>query len=146
MSNVLTFKKILKVLEQEKKEAQLVYQVARNKFEEVAQQLYEQLKAKENAEVDFKAYIQTEASIIKVKDQANYIENIKSRIIFLQNNVNNARVKMEEKQVVLTEAHVEVKKIESVIDKREAEQIQLEKKLEIMSLDEISIRQYIDAK
>lgn len=146
VSKVSTFKTILKVLEQDKKEAEIVYQDAMSKFEEVAKKLYEQLKTKEKAEADFKQFIQTEASIIKIKDQTNYIENVKQRISFLQNIVSEARANMEEKQTVLTEAHVEVKKIESVIEKRESERIAQEKKLEMMTMDEISIRQYIDAK
>lgn len=146
MSKVVTLNKILKVLEQEKSVAQRIYIEATNKFEDVARQLYEQLKIKENAELDFSNYIQSKASIKNIKDQANYIENVKERIIYLQALVNKAREKMEEKQEVLTEAHVEVKKIEKVIEIREKERIELEKKLEMESMNEISIRQFMASK
>ena len=49
---------------------------------------------------------------------------------------------MEYKQQVLTEAHIEMKKIEKMIERREKEQKELNDKLQMNLMDEISIRQF----
>src|SRR5699024_6061565 len=64
------------------------------------------------------------------------------KINTLQNNVQKARIEMEQKQNALTEAHIEVKKIERLIALREQEQKELLKKQEMAFMDEISMLQF----
>lgn len=142
MSDTAVLTKILNVREQEKKDAQLEQINARNYFEKVATELYQQLKTKEQAEVTLESYMQESSAINKIKEQSFYIQALNQKIISLQQRVQQARKEMENKQEILTEAHVEVKKIEKMIEQREKEFFAQEQKIEIALMDEISIRQF----
>lgn len=146
MAQTVALHKILNVMEQEKQTAQLSFQEATAQFEKVAQQLYEQLKRKERAEDKFFTLLENKSAVNQIKEQSNYIERLTKQIIHMQQSVNKARTNMEEKQAHLTEAHVEVKKIESIIEKRKQERITQEKREEMILMDEISVRKYIDSK
>lgn len=82
------------------------------------------------------------SAINYIKDQSQYIQLLNKKIMSLQLLVQEARQKMEIKQEELTEAHVEVKKIEKMIEKREEKMNIEEQKIEMMMMDEISIRQF----
>ncbi|MBO1003806.1 flagellar export protein FliJ [Pseudogracilibacillus auburnensis] len=142
MSQTAVLHKILHVREQEKKDAQMEQISARNYFEEVATQLYSELKTKEQAEQTLDNYMQASSAITKIKEQSLYIHALNKKIMVLQQQVQQARKQMEDKQEILTEAHVEVKKIETMIGHREKEIIAHKEKLESMMMDEISIRQF----
>lgn len=142
MSQTAVLHKILHVREQEKKDAQMEQISARNYFEEVATQLYSELKTKEQAEQTLENYMQASSAITKIKEQSLYIHALNKKIMVLQQQVQQARKQMEDKQEILTEAHVEVKKIETMIGHREKEIIAHKEKLESMMMDEISIRQF----
>lgn len=142
MSDTAVLTKILNVREQEKKDAQLEQINARNYFEKVATELYQQLKTKEQAEVTLESYMQESSAINKIKEQSFYIQALNQKIISLQQRVQQARKEMENKQEILTEAHVEVKKIEKMIEQREKEFFAQEQKIEMALMDEISIRQF----
>lgn len=143
MAQTEVLSKILNIREKEEKDAQLAHHQSVAFFEKVATQLYQLLRQKENAEEAYKQSIKNPTSIDRIKDQLNYIESLNKQIIMLQNNVNEARNKMETKQEKLTDAHVEVKKFEKLIEKRIDEQKEIELKLEQDSMDEISSQQYI---
>ncbi|HLR72493.1 MAG TPA: flagellar export protein FliJ [Pseudogracilibacillus sp.] len=142
MAQTVVLHKIMHVREQEKKAAQKEQLKATEHFEEVATNLYKTLKTKEEAEHSLQTYMQTEATITRIKEQSLYIRTLNEKIATLQKHVQNARRQMEVKQAKLTEAHVEVKKIEKMIEKRKQEQFERARKLETIELDEISIRQY----
>src|SRR5699024_6174933 len=74
--------------------------------------------------------------------QSRYISLMKEKINTLQNNVQKARIEMEQKQNALTEAHIEDKKIERLIALREQEQKELLQKQEMAYMDEISMIQF----
>lgn len=142
MAETAVLTKILHVREQEKKDAQIEQINASDKFEKVATELYTHLKTKEQAESNLEEFMQESSAINKIKEQSLYIQSLNKKIMALQLRVQQARKEMEEKQEILTYAHVEVKKIESMIEKREKEFLENEKKLENALMDEISIRQY----
>lgn len=144
MSNIAVLNKVLSIREIEKKDAQKAHHLATEKFETAATKLYGVLKKKETAEQQYKTYINGVSEIEKIKEQLAYIDNLKSEIIRLQHQVNHARTEMEQKQVKLTEAHVEVKKFEKVIEHRQKEREDEIRKQEQLFMDEISVRQYID--
>lgn len=144
MSNIAVLNKVLGVREIEKNDAQKEHHYAVEKFEIVATELYKLLKRKEDAEKQYEQEISNITEIEKIKEQLTYIDNLNQQIMRVQKKVNEARSKMEEKQVKLTEAHIEVKKFEKVIENRQKEREAEERKQEQILMDEISVRQYID--
>ena|SRR5699024_4261272 len=142
MSETAVLYKVLEVKEQEKQEAQLERVKAVEKFEQVANQLYEQLKEKEDAENYLNIEMQTTFTIDKMIKQTQYINNLASEIVNLQYYVQQARSKMEIAQEQLNEAHIEVKKIEKMIVLREDELEAEARTVEATLMDEMSIRQY----
>lgn len=144
MSHIAVLNKVLTVREIEKRDAQKEHHYAIEQFEIVATELYHLLKKKEKAEQQYEKWISDVAEIEKIKEQLTYIDNLNQQIVLLQNRVNKARTEMEKKQEKLTEAHIEVKKFEKVIENRQKEREEEERKKEQSFLDEISVRQYFD--
>lgn len=143
MAETLVLSKILNVRENEKNDAQKVYKQSLDSFEAIATELYHLLKKKEVAEESYEGYLHTTAQIDIIKEQISYMEILNKKIIKLQNEVQTARTHMESKQMELTDAHIEVKKFEKIIDVRnQAEKVHL-KKEENAFMDEISIQQYL---
>src|SRR5699024_12369199 len=97
----------------------------------IASRLYEELKRKENAESELDVVMKAKATITMIKEQSRYISLMKEKINTLQNNVQEARIEMEQTQNALTEAHIEVKKIERLIAFREQEQKEQHQKNEM---------------
>lgn len=142
MARTASLYKVLEVREQEKDQAQLNRVQAVEQFEQIAQQLYEQLKAKETAEERLANKMKEAFTIDKMIVQSRYIDNLSNKIITLQHHVQQARVKMEQAQELLNEAHIEVKKIEKMIEIREAELAEERELAEAALMDEMSMRQY----
>lgn len=146
MSDIAVLDKILDLRTQEKNEALLNKKLATEQFEQVAQELYVRLKTREDAETILNTYIQSEAVITKIRDQIVYIDGLNNKINALQEQVNIARKKMEEKQAIVTNKYIEVKKIEKMIEKRKLEEKAKEAQSEMKLMDEISLNQYMRAK
>lgn len=142
MSHVVVLEKILKLNDQKKKEMQLEHAEAIKSFEKVATKLYAILKKKETAELTLSKYMKQKATIDKLQEQSMYIYSLTDDIEKLQQEVQRARQYMEEKQKKLTEAHVEVKKIETLIENRLKELEETERKQETVLMDEISLQQH----
>ena len=142
MAGTAVLEKILNVREKEKDDAQMEKNKAVESFEKVAQQLYKELKRKEEAESEFATAMKVSATITMIKEQSNYISLMNKNIYSLQLRVQQARQAMEEKQDALTEAYVEVKKIKRLIELRKEEVDELSRKQEMSLMDEISIRQF----
>lgn len=142
MDNVAVLQKVLQIREQEKTIAQKEKNEATVIFEKQATVLYELLKKKEHAEVLMNQYMQTYTSIEKIKEQSMFIQSMTRKASTLQQNVQQAREKMLEKQAYLTETHIEMKKIEKLIErKKQARQEELIREENIL-MDELSIRQF----
>lgn len=143
MSQTASLTKLLNVRENEKKVAQKAFLNSQEAFEDVATKLYELLKKKEMAEESYDEFIQDQTPLERIKEQITYIENLNDAIIHLQREVQLARSQMEEKQQHLTDAHIEVKKFESIIENRKKQETDRRAKLEKAFMDEISINQYL---
>src|SRR5699024_6011233 len=99
-----------------------------------------------SAETTYEAYIQETTSIENILEQMNYIDSLNKQIISVQKAVNRARDEMNIKQEELTSAHVEMKKYESIIEKRKKEHAEIVEKSERSFMDEISMQQYLNQK
>src|SRR5699024_11778782 len=96
-----------------------------NRFEEIASRLYEELKRKENAESELDVVMKAKATITMIKEQSRYISLMKEKINTLQNNVQKARIEMEQKQNALTRSELEETQIERLIAMNEQEHKEL---------------------
>src|SRR5699024_1956692 len=96
----------------------------------------------EKAESELDVVMKAKATITMSKEQSRYISLMKEKINTLQNNVQKARIEIEQNQNALTEAHIEVKKIERLIALRKQEQKELLQKEEMAIMDEISMLKF----
>lgn len=146
MPKTKSISRILHIRENEKQLAQLAHHQSVEFFKTTATQLYGLLKKKETAEDSYEKSIKYATSIDKIKEHANYIDSLKKNIIQMQDNVQNARRKMEDRQFELTGAYVEVKKFEKIIEIRKNEQYAIALSNEQVSMDEISTQQFLRRK
>lgn len=141
-----TLSKILNIREKEKKDAQLAHHESTVYFEKVATKLHSLLVKKENVEKSYEEDSEKVISIDQIREQMAYIEYLTQQIVTMQEQVDEARNLMEVKQVKLTDAHVEVKKYEKIIEFRKHEQLKTELRNEQIMMDEISTQQYVSRK
>lgn len=146
MVEVVGLNKIREIRENEKKVAQSAYSKSMETFEKIATELYNLLRTKEIAEASFESYIQNTTSIEKIKEQAAYIEKLNQRIQSVQLLVQRARNDMEIKQEKLSNAYVEVKKFDKIIEFKQKNEIELAKRKESNWMDEMSMQQYLSHK
>lgn len=146
MAQTVVLNKLLDIREREKKDAQKEYRQSMEFFEDIAGKMYRLLQKKEDAERSYEAYLEQSIPLNKVKEQISYIEILNQHILDLQNEVQRARYEMNKKQAELSDAFVEVKKFEKMIENRHRSEKELQDKREKAFLDEISIRQYVDYK
>src|SRR5699024_4090285 len=146
VNNTMALKKILELRNDEKNQALLEQKQAVDQFEKIAKKLYNQLMLKENAESTLSSMYEQPEMIIKIREQTLYIEALKNKNDLLQKEVQAARNHMESKQYAVTERHVELKKVEKMIEKREEKAKQEAALIEIKQMDEISLNQFIRAK
>ncbi len=145
MSSIVALEKIHDLRNEEKNHALLEQKEATDHFEQVAKELYIELKTKEEAEAKLQKMYQSSEVIFKIREQTLYIDALQRKILKLQQEVQRARQRMEEKRHLVTEKHVELKKIETMIDRRKEEKRLAEKKEEAKQMDEISLNRYIRA-
>lgn len=143
MAEIGTLSKVLHVRENEKKVVQKAYKDAIDSFETVATELYYVLKQKEEAEKRYDQYIQSSVAIEKVIQTMDYINELNGQIMELQSKVHIARNNMESKQLQLSDAYVEVKKYEKIIEHINKENMDEKKRRESAFMDEISMFQYL---
>lgn len=144
MATVEAFNKILNHQEQLKDQAQLAYRQALNDFEKSAEKLLLLLQKKEQVEKEYYYYLSSSGTVTTLATHYAFIEQIKERIHYVQIEVNQKRAVMEKKRDLLTEAHIEVKKFEKIIEKKHQKVQEKEKYLENQTMDEISTRQYFN--
>src|SRR5690625_3159631 len=142
MATIKAFNKILNHQEQIKNQALLAHREAVNEFEISAEKLYLLLKKKEQVETEYNYYLSSSGTVTTLATHYAFIEQINQKIKQVQIEVNQKRAVMDKKQEKLTEAHVEVKKYEKIIEKKYLKEQEKMKYLENQSMDEISTRQY----
>lgn len=140
---MVVMSKILTIREKEKKDAQHAYQLSINQFERIGTKMYELLRKKEVAEQAYEESLQASTNITSIQEHMEYMEFINKQINNLQQAVQQARTEMEAKQSKLTNAHVEMKKFEKLIEYRNIDQANQEKRLENAQMDEISVQQFL---
>ncbi|WP_226578765.1 flagellar export protein FliJ [Halobacillus litoralis] len=145
MASLKTYEKIRDLRDREKLDKQRKYQSDMESFEMYAHQLYEALKKKEDAVNQFNDQLSKGAvevqSFIHHQKHIQHLENV---IQSLQPSVQHARVKMQQSQEALSNAHVEVKKFDKVIERKEDQQLQMLKDQEIQAMDELSLQQFLN--
>ncbi|GEN54144.1 flagellar export protein FliJ [Halobacillus faecis] len=145
MADVQTFQRIRDLRDREKQKTQIIYQDAVDNFEKIAEKLYECLKKKEIAEKSFeeelKNYTVRAEAIVR---HQRYIQGLQQTIDQLQPAVQKARKNMQQKQVKLSAAHIEVKKFEKIVEHKRNEQWDLMKSEENKQMDELSMQQYLN--
>ncbi|WP_010093426.1 flagellar export protein FliJ [Ornithinibacillus scapharcae] len=146
MSGTAVLTKILDIREREKRDAELAYKRSVDLFEEVGTKLLRILQKKEAVEASYEESLRSNMNLDQIQDQLAYIESLNKHIEDLQLQVQKARYNMESKQQVLTEAHVETKKFEKIIDIRATEEQEVLKRAEATFMDDISIQQYLSHK
>ncbi len=146
MNNIQALQKILQVRENEKKNAEQLHVQSVQQFEQVATNMYNVLKKREETSASYDENIQRIVSIEKMEQHTRYIEQLNHRLTFLQKQVNKARTNMEQKQILVTEAHMEMKKIENLIETRNKRLAIEQVRQENAFMDELSMQQFLKRK
>src|SRR5699024_4227 len=90
--------------------------------------------------------LQSKTTVQHLKEQSLYIDKLNDQIIHLQEQVNIAREKMEQKRENLTDAHIEVKKFEKMIEQQHERIKENAMKRENETMDDIPIKQHAKRK
>ncbi|WP_186577471.1 flagellar export protein FliJ [Aquibacillus kalidii] len=143
MANVKTFQKILDYRQVQKNDAQMAYSQSVESFEAIATKLYNLLRKKEEIERQYQTYIENVGTVTTIATHYSYLEQLNKKILQLEVTVNKARNEMDIKQLALTDAHIEVKKFEKLIEQKKQKQVQLELIEDNKVMDETSVRQFL---
>lgn len=136
------FEKILTIKEKEKRDALSKYNTALKKFEEVAGKLYKFLKKKEDLLAFQEERLRNGLSIQEIRHHQLFMDNLEKLISLSQEEVIEARYKMNVLQEVLMERNIEVKKYEKMKENDFHKFLDIIKEDENRQMDEISIRQF----
>lgn len=109
--NVLTFREL------EKTETEIEYQASVDSFEVVATELYELLKKKETTIMDQDKQMQEGSSITDIHHYLRFIDSLEKKIERVQQQVIQARSKMQWNEQKLLERTMEVRKFEKMKEK-----------------------------
>ena len=136
------FEKVLTYREQEKTETEVAFKASIQAFETVATKLYDLLKKKENVLQEQQEKMRTGFSVNEIHHYARFIDSLEKRIAILQQEVIQARSKMNWYENKLLEKSLEVKKFEKMKEKdREHHRAEM-KQLEAIELDELSTMKF----
>ncbi|MFC4320181.1 flagellar export protein FliJ [Litchfieldia salsa] len=144
MNGQSNFQKLIKIKESEKNQILAEYQSSVSDFETVAEQLYTFMKKKEDLEFEQQQKLSLGLSIYEMRHQQSFITNLDHTISYYQKLVMKARNKMQYVQEKLLEKNIEVKKYETIQEKRHKAFLDSIQVFETKFLDEISIQQYIN--
>lgn len=130
--NVLTYREL------EKTETEIEFKTSVDAFEVVATELYDLLKKKETVLADQIEQMQTGSSIDEIHHYARFVESLEKKIQHVQQQVIQARSKMNWFEDKLLERTLEVRKFEKMKEKdRDEYRVESEYK-EAQRLDELS--------
>ncbi|MCT1903751.1 flagellar export protein FliJ [Oceanobacillus sojae] len=146
MAGISSLAKIRDIHDNEKQIAQKAYAQSQETFEKIATELYNLLQKKEVAENSFENAIQASTSIEKIKEQSAYIEKLTNQIQTVQLLVQRARNDMNKKQSKLSEAYIEYKKYDKIIELKKEEAQAIVRRQEASFMDEMSMQQYLRQK
>ncbi|WP_309520692.1 MULTISPECIES: flagellar export protein FliJ [Peribacillus] len=137
------FEKILSIKEREKTDALAKYNAALKKFEEVAEKLYKLLKKKEELLEFQQEKLRNGLSVQDIRHHQLFMDNLEKLLSLCQQEVIEARYKMNTQRDILMERNIEVKKYEKMKENDFLEFLDVMKEAENKEMDEISIRQYL---
>ena len=137
------FEKILSIKEKEKTDALAKYNAALKKFEEVAEKLYKLLKKKEELLEFQQEKLRNGLSVQDIRHHQLFMGNLEKLLSLCQQEVIEARYKMNTQLDILMERNIEVKKYKKMKEHDFLEFLDVMKVAEKKEMDEISIRQYL---
>jgi flagellar protein FliJ len=137
------FQRILTLKEKEKDEVQEMYRGSIEKFEKVAEKLYEFLKKKETLEQHQETKLQNGLSVQHIRHHQQFITNLERTISYYQDLVIQARNRMNWCEEKLVDMNVEVKKYEKMKENDLHRFMQTNQQAENKQLDEVSVVQYM---
>ncbi|MFS0782301.1 flagellar export protein FliJ [Bacillus sp. 1P06AnD] len=137
------FEKILSLKDKEKKDAQAQYGHAVEAFEKAAENLYELLKKKETLHGLQQDKLVSGLSIIEIRHNQLFMDNLENLIAFAQQEVLKTRTQMNHMQNRLIDKNVEVKKYEKIKEKQYSKFVENIKQLEKIQMDDISIQTFL---
>lgn len=137
------FEKILTIKEKEKRDALSKYNAALKNFEDVAGKLYKFLKKKEDLLAFQQEKLKNGLSIQEIRHHQLFMDNLEKLISLSQEEVIEARYKMNVLQDVLMERNIEVKKYEKMKENDFLKFLDIMKEAENKQMDEVSIRQFL---
>lgn len=143
MSFRFTLQKVLDVKEHEKNEAQAAYKQALENFEQTAMKLYQLLKRKEDLLEAYEKAIQDGVSIAKIQHTQETLSFLQKKIDRMQIETQRARALMNEKQRLLKNSYIDVKKYEKMKERKLENYMLEQREIENKFLDEVSVQQYI---
>ncbi|WP_282137996.1 flagellar export protein FliJ [Rossellomorea aquimaris] len=143
MSYQYRFQRILTLKEKEKDEVQEMYRGSIEKFEKVAEKLYEFLKKKETLEQHQETKLQNGLSVQHIRHHQQFIANLERTISYYQDLVIQARNRMNWCEEKLVDMNVEVKKYEKMKENDLHRFLQTNQQAENKQLDEVSVVQYM---
>ena len=130
--NVLTYREL------QKTETEIEFKSSVDAFEVVATELYDLLKKKETTLTDQQEQMQVGSSIDEIHHYARFIDSLEKKIDRVQQQVIQARSKMNWYEDKLLERTLEVRKFEKMKEKdRDQHRVEVEYK-EAQRLDELS--------
>lgn len=138
------FEKILTIKEKEKNDASTKYNESVKKFEEVAEKLYKLLKKKEDMQNFQQVKLKEGMAVQEIRHHQQFMDNIEKLLARIQQEVVEARYRMNAYQEKLIEKNIEVKKYEKIKEKDFDKFLDQIKEIENKNMDEISIRQFIN--
>jgi flagellar protein FliJ len=144
MNGRSNFQKLIKIKESEKNQILADYHTSVSEFEDVAEQLYSFMKKEEALESKQQQKLMLGLSIHEMRHQQSFISNLEHTISYYQKLVIKARNKMQFIQEKLLDKNIEVKKYETIHEKRNRAFLDSLHVFESKFMDEISIQQYIN--
>ena len=137
------FEKILSIREKEKQRAYTKFSQAKKQFEEVAGKLYKLLKKKEDLHLFQETKLAEGMPIQEIRHHQMFMDNLEKMIAHYQQEVIQARERMNLFQEVLMDKNIEVKKYEKIREKEFARYQEMEKLDEKNNMDDISIQLFL---
>ena len=137
------FEKILMIKEKEKRDALSKYNIALKNFEDVAGKLYKFLKKKEDLLAFQQEKLKNGLAIQEIRHHQLFMDNLEKLIGLSQEEVIEARYKMNVLQDALMERNIEVKKYEKMKENDFLKFLDIMKEAENKQMDEVSIRQFL---
>ncbi|WP_243289874.1 flagellar export protein FliJ [Bacillus sp. FJAT-47783] len=134
--------KVMDIKENEKKKTVSEYEQSVQEFERVAEKLYECLKKKEELEKTKAEKLHQGLAVQEMRHFQQFVTNLEKTIDHYQKLVILTRDRMNEKQALLMEKNMEVKKYEKMQQKDFEQYLYTQKSDENKELDQLSIMTY----